>query len=78
MTATPNSMPRKANPLHQKVLAGLIETKPFSWSQKKLGKDKDGKEVVNKVKVTGTALRYPLAQNVSEDNVERIARRWVR
>lgn len=31
---TPNAMPRKANPLHQQILAGLIRTVPASWKQK--------------------------------------------
>jgi len=78
MTITPNAMPRKANPIHQQILGGLIATKPVSWDHKILVKGKDDKEQVVKTKVTGTALRFPLAQNVSDENVDRMARRWIR
>ena len=74
---TPNQMPNKANPLHQQLLAGLIETKAVSWDRKSLSKDKDGKEVLNTTKVTRQGLRFPLAQNVSEDSIERAAKRWL-
>lgn len=48
--ATPNQMPKRANTIHQKILAGLIE----------------GDETP----------KFPLARNVSEDNVNRAAKRW--
>lgn len=67
---------KKQNLVKQSLLAGLIETKPTSWERKSLGKDEDGKEVLNTTKVTHNALRYALAQNVSGENVERLARRW--
>lgn len=73
----PNQMPKKNNKLRQQLLAGLIETKPSSWERKSLSRDEDGKEVLESVKVTHDALRYPLAQNVSDDSVERTARRWL-
>jgi len=76
--ATPNQMPRKTNPLHLQLLAGLIETAPVSWTRKTLGKDKDGKEIVQSTKVTRLGLRSPLAQNVSEDNAERAAAGWIK
>ena len=76
--ATPNQMPRKTNPLHLQLLAGLIETAPVSWTRKTLGKDKDGKEVVESTKVQHQALRSPLAQNVSALNVERAAAGWTK
>ena len=68
---------KKANRIHQQLLAGLIETKPTSWSRKDLGKDKDGKEIVTTTQVPHLALRYPLAQNVSEESVERSSRKWI-
>ncbi|AFU20686.1 hypothetical protein SEA_CHUPACABRA_60 [Mycobacterium phage Chupacabra] len=77
MTATPNAMPRKANPLHQKLLGALIETKPSSWTHKRLVKGDDGKESVVETKVTRQGLRYPLAQNVSDHNIERAAKAWI-
>ncbi|AFQ97369.1 hypothetical protein FGG47_gp33 [Mycobacterium phage Rebeuca] len=77
MTATPSAMPRKVNPLRQKLLGSLIETKPVSWTQKTVAKGPDGKEVVTEHKRTRQGLRYPLAQNVSNDNVERAAKRWI-
>lgn len=73
----PNEMPKKANKLRQQMLAGLIETKPSSWERKSLSKDEDGKEVLSSTKITHDALRYPLAQNVSDESVERTARRWL-
>ena len=74
----PSAMPRNNSHLHQQVLAGIIKTKPASWTRKVLAKDADGKEVVNTVSVTyEDALQFPLAQNISEENVERAARRWM-
>ena len=74
----PSAMPRNNSHLHQQVLAGIIKTKPASWTRKVLSKDADGKEVVNTVAVTYEgALQFPLAQNISEENVERAARRWM-
>lgn len=70
-------MPKKANKLRQQLLAGLIETKPSSWERKSIAKDDDGKEVVSSTKVSHNALRYPLAQNVSDESVERTARLWL-
>ncbi|AOT24716.1 hypothetical protein PBI_STASIA_60 [Mycobacterium phage Stasia] len=66
----------KRNLVHQQLLSGLIETKPVSWARKSLAKDKDGKEQVVKTTITRQGLRYPLAQNVSNHNVELAARRW--
>ena len=68
---------KKANRTHQQLRAGLIETKPTSWERKALSKDEEGNEIVNTVKVAHDALRFPLARNVSEENVERAARRWL-
>ena len=76
---TPNQMPTKANPLHQQLLAGLIETKPVSWEHKKLEDHSDDKN--NNVLVTKhvrPGLRYPLAQNVSELNVNRAAKGFIK
>lgn len=67
---------KKANRLHQQLLGTLIETKPVSYTKKTLGKDKDGKEVVLNTQVTHDVLRFPLAQNISEQSVERAAQRW--
>lgn len=67
---------KKANRVHQQMLAGLIETKPVSYTKKTLGRDREGKEIVVNQTVTYESLRYPLAQNVSDENVERAARRW--
>lgn len=67
----------KANLIHQQLLAGLIATKPVTSTFKSLAKDKDGKETVVSRKVTRQGLRYPLAQNVSEANVDLAAKRWI-
>lgn len=79
MTATPNAMPRKANPLRMQLLAGLIETKAVTTTFKRLDPDSPDPKKPNVIetKLTRQGLRYPLAQNVSEANVERLARRWV-
>ena len=70
-------MPKRPNKLRQQLLAGLIETKPTSWSRKTISHDDDGKEVVTTSKVSHDALRYPLAQNVSDHNIEAAAKRWM-
>lgn len=61
--------------VHQRLLAGLIETNEVSWSRKRW--DDEAKDVVTS-KVSHDLLRYPLAQNVSNTNVERAAKRWVK
>ncbi|AXH46802.1 hypothetical protein SEA_ACOLYTE_59 [Mycobacterium phage Acolyte] len=76
--ATPNQMPRKTNPLHQQILSGLLATKPVTSTFKKLVKGTDGKTEVAETKVTRQGLRSPLSQNVAEENVDRMARRWLR
>lgn len=73
----PNEMPNKNKAVQVRLLAGLTETQASSWDRKNLSRDKEGKEVLDTVKVTHTVVRYPLAQNVSEDNVERAAKRWL-
>jgi hypothetical protein len=75
MSVTPNAMPRKANPLRQQALADLIETVPVSWTRKRIDPKTDD---VVKTKVTHQGLRYPLAQNVSQVNVERAAKGWIK
>lgn len=71
-------MPRKTNPLHQQILGGLLATKPVTTTVKSLVKDDAGKEQVVSTKQTRQGLRFPLAQNVSEVNIDRAARRWMR
>ncbi|AEJ94546.1 hypothetical protein FGG52_gp58 [Mycobacterium phage Backyardigan] len=66
----------KRNLVHQQLLSGLIETKPVSWARKTLAKDNNGKEIVVKTTQTRQGLRFPLAQNVSNFNVDLAARRW--
>ncbi|WKW87278.1 hypothetical protein SEA_CHARGERPOWER_63 [Mycobacterium phage Chargerpower] len=62
--ATPNQMPKKANPLHQQILSALLSNP------------------VRRVPVAkGSAITRPvgtLANNVSEENIERAARRWIK
>ncbi|AZS08265.1 hypothetical protein PBI_IRONMAN_64 [Mycobacterium phage IronMan] len=78
MTATPNAMPKRANVIHQQILSGLLATKPVSWARKTLVKDKDGKEQVVKTTVTNQEPRFALARNVSDENIDRMAGRWLR
>ncbi|AMS00964.1 hypothetical protein SEA_LOSER_68 [Mycobacterium phage Loser] len=76
--ATPNAMPKRTNPLHQQMLSALLATKPVTTTFKKLVKDSAGKDQVVERKVTRQGLRFPLAQNVSEANVDLAAKRWLR
>ncbi|AHJ86429.1 hypothetical protein 40AC_66 [Mycobacterium phage 40AC] len=73
----PSMMPKKVNPIRTQVLGGLIETKAVSSTFKKVVKGDDGKETVVSIKRTRQGLRYPLAQNVSDENVDRLAKRWI-
>ena len=76
---TPNQMPRSNSPFASQLVSSLIKTKPAGLSRKVLTKDADGKETVVSVPVVhGHTLVSPLARNVSEDNVERAAKRWLR
>jgi hypothetical protein len=75
--AKPNEMPKKANPVRQQVVSNLIETRPASWTKKVLAKDADGKETVESVKVERRELKFSFALNMSEENVERLAQRWL-
>ena len=75
---TPNEMPKKKNQIQQQALMGLIEIAPSSWDRKTLVKGEDGKETIETKRVTRSVLRNALAYNVSEENVERAAKRWVR
>lgn len=72
---TPNQMPKKPNSLAVQIVDGLIGSAAAVWERKTLSKDGEGKEVIEKQRVARSVLRYPLAQNVSEMNVERIAKR---
>ncbi|QBJ00250.1 hypothetical protein SEA_PHARAOH_62 [Mycobacterium phage Pharaoh] len=83
--ATPNVMPKKTNPLHQQTLALLLATKPVTTTIKsfvvgedgRAVKDAAGRELIVETKQTRQGLRWPLAQNVSEANIERMGRRWL-
>lgn len=77
MTPKPQA---KANLIHQQILAGLIQARPATRTHKVWDPSlKDGKGDVVETKVsTGAALVNPLAQNVSESNVDRVAQRWSR
>lgn len=72
--ATPNQMPKKPSAAKQKLVASLIETSPSSWKKKTLVKGEGGKEKVKSETVKQQSLRWPLAANISESNVERAAR----
>ncbi|MCV7016760.1 hypothetical protein [Mycolicibacterium aichiense] len=76
---TPNAMPKKLNPIHQQILGDLIKTKPVSWTHKSLDPESPDPKKPNviKTKVVGIELANGLARNVSEENVDRLAKRWV-
>ncbi|QGJ97343.1 hypothetical protein PBI_ISCA_63 [Mycobacterium phage Isca] len=69
----------KANRIHQQLLAGLIETRKTYWTRKVADPKSPDPRKPNliEVKVFNTELRYPLARNVSEFNVELAAKRWI-
>jgi hypothetical protein len=74
-------MPKPTAVLHpqrQKLLGALIETQKSTTTVKVLVKDENGKEDVKSISTTRDILRWPLAQNVSEQSVEALAGRWVR
>lgn len=73
----------RLNPIRTAVLGALIETVPASRKHKTLVDvvQPDGKvkvEVQETSISTGRALRFPLAQSMSEHNVDRLAARWAR
>jgi hypothetical protein len=77
---TPAQMPKKVNPIRTQILGSLIEGVHTTRTQKILvRRAEDGKlDVVEQPgKPAGFALRWPLAQNVSEANVEALAKRWL-
>jgi hypothetical protein len=67
----------KINKVHQEILSGLIETRPTSWNRKVWTNDEDGLTVESTVKVTRQSLRFPFAQNMSEESVDALAKRWL-
>ncbi|AXH48836.1 hypothetical protein SEA_STEAMY_62 [Mycobacterium phage Steamy] len=77
--ATPNAMPKRTNPLHQQILAGLLATKPVSWIHKSIDPESPDpkKPRVIETKVVGRGLVNALAANVSDANIERAAKRWI-
>jgi hypothetical protein len=72
-------MPRKANALHQQILGKLIETKLVSWTHKSIdpASPDPKKPLIIETKVTGTEFTG-LARNVSNENVDRLAKRWIK
>ncbi|AYD87091.1 hypothetical protein SEA_NICOLETERA_64 [Mycobacterium phage NicoleTera] len=78
--ATPNAMPKRTNPLHQQILSALLATKPTSWTHKRIDPESPDpkKPRVIETKVVGQEPRFPLARNVSDFNIDRAAKRWLR
>ncbi|AGR46480.1 hypothetical protein ODIN_66 [Mycobacterium phage Odin] len=77
---TPNAMPRKANQMHQQVIGDLIKTRPTTWTQKTIDPESPDpkKPRVIETKRKGSELSAGLARNVSAENVDRAAKRWLR
>lgn len=73
--ATPNQMPRNNNPIHQAIIAGLTAIKPAGWVKKTWN---DETKDVDTVKVNHIEPRFPLARNFSDENIERLAKRWLK
>ncbi|BCP36403.1 hypothetical protein MINTMi198_17730 [Mycobacterium intracellulare M.i.198] len=70
----PSAMPRKANVIHQQILSGLLANKTTTRTELRERRDKKGAWTQQEVPVSVPTL----AGNVSEENVDRIARRWIR
>lgn len=77
-TPLPSVMPKNTNKIRQQILGALIDSKTANRTVKALVKDADGKEIFKETKVKRQELRNPLAYNVSEENVERLAKRWLK
>jgi len=60
-------MPKKVNQIHQKVLSALTETKTVKTKTKRI---ENGEEF--ETSREAQILRFPLAGNVSEENVKRL------
>lgn len=73
--ATPNQMPKRPNKISQEIVGALINTAPTSWKRKVWNEEKN---TVDTVTVSQQTLKFPLAANVSDDNVERIASRLIK
>ena len=73
--ATPNQMPKRPNKISQEIVGALINTTPTSWKRKVWNEEKN---TVDTVTVSQQSLKFPLAANVSDDNVERIASRLIK
>lgn len=78
MAPTPNQMPKRPSKIRQQVLAGLVETKPVTRTRKVWVKDSDGELVEGTVKESIDALKFPFAQNMSDDSVESLSKRWIK
>lgn len=75
---TPNEMPkRQPDKLREQILARLIEAKRQTWARKQFVRAEEGGEELVEEQVAHDALRWPLAQNVSENAVQQAARRWL-
>lgn len=73
--SSPANMPQ--NLLRQTILADLVKTKPASRTHKVEVKV-DGKVEVQETTVPMPYAPTGLAANVSNHNVDRLARRWAR
>lgn len=75
----PSAMPKKVSPIRTQILGSLIEGVQTTRTHKVLVKNREtGKTDVAELSghPAGFALRYPLAQHVSEVNVNALAARW--
>ncbi|KRD08612.1 hypothetical protein ASE48_08600 [Mycobacterium sp. Root265] len=77
---TPNAMPKKSLiAVHQHILGSLLALRPASWVHKTLvPATSTSKETVVKTTISHQELRFPFAQNVSEQNIDIAAKRWSR
>lgn len=70
----------KLNPIRTQILGSLIEAKPHTWEQRVIKRGWDDHRPADVLvlvpHVHGETLRFPLAQNVSEDSVNVLAKRW--
>lgn len=65
--------------IQAQILGNLLDTKPVSWTHKSIDPNSQdpNKPDIIETKVPGVELKFPLAKNVSNENVENLAERWI-
>ncbi|AXH50745.1 hypothetical protein SEA_SHAM4_66 [Mycobacterium phage Sham4] len=76
--ATPNSMPRKVNPLHKQILTGLTKVRQNLRKETRVTNVRRDADGVYHHELTTKDVPVPtLAANVSQESLDRLAERWL-